>query len=684
MRRLALLLLLLELLAAGLAAVPARAADIAAVLFGPGAVTGPVEGTPPARTVTRDGVPLGFLLSSHEVSGSLGYSGKPIDVLVGLSTTGRIVGARLVRHEEPILVIGIAEDRLAAFVESLAGADLTRPVRFVGPTGDTAGGIDRIAGATVSSTVIAEAVVRSARAVAISRGLLGGASAAPRLDRERFVDRAWSDLEGEGAIARLSVTMSEATARLGVPVGDGEGPFLELAVALASPPTIGQNLVGRRAYEGAVAGGGPTDSLLFVAGSGLYSFKGTAWRQSGVFDRIELRQGATTLKFVAGDHIAVASLPSALLAPIFREHALFRLRGSSAFDPTAPFVLTIQAARERVDGTIATAEWQVPYRVPETYVRRPPPKTASVEDAPAWHGIWWARRAELIGLGLMLTVLTGILLFQDAVVRNAERYRAIRFAFLAATLGFLGLYAGAQLSVVNVVTFAQALLAGFRWDLFLLDPLVFVLWSFVAIALVFWGRGVFCGWLCPFGALQELTNAAARRLGIRQLAIPWALNERLWMLKYIAFLSIMALSLQSVTEAFRLAEIEPFKTVVILKFWRDWPFVVYAVVLIGLGLFVERFYCRYLCPLGAGLALPAKLKLFDWLHRRPQCGRECHICETTCTVQAIDPIGRISANECIYCLRCQANYHDAETCLVLKQRVRRRSAESSEGAHGAP
>ena len=206
-----------------------------------------------------------------------------------------------------------------------------------------------------------------------------------------------------------------------------------------------------------------------------------------------------------------------------------------------------------------------------------------------------ARTPEIAILLGMLAVLTVILFAHDLIVRNRRLYRRTRLAFLTVTLVFLGGYAAAQLSVVNVVTFVHALLAGFRWEQFLLDPLVFILWSFLALALLFWGRGVFCGWLCPFGALQELTNQAARKLGVRQYEVPWAVQERLWPLKYALFLAILGLSFHSARDALALAEVEPFKTAIVLKFDRAWPFVLFAVALLVAGLFIERFFCRYLC-----------------------------------------------------------------------------------------
>jgi polyferredoxin len=145
------------------------------------------------------------------------------------------------------------------------------------------------------------------------------------------------------------------------------------------------------------------------------------------------------------------------------------------------------------------------------------------------------------------------------------------------------------------------------------------------------------------------------------------------MIKYVVFLVILAVSLNSIMTAFGLSEIEPFKTAITMKLMRDWPFVSYALTLLVVGIFVERFFCRYLCPLGAALALPARMRMFDWLKRYRECGGECHICARRCTVQAIHPLGQINPNECIYCLKCQANYFDQTTCLHLKKRAERRS-----------
>lgn len=635
------------------------------------------QGTPRAAIVRgADGRILGHAFSTYEVSGSVGYAGRPLDIVAAITPEGIIAGAQIVAHEEPILVIGIPRDALAAYVAGFKGFDI-RASAGLKQTNDLARGPHAVAGATITSTVIRDAIVRSARMIWRSRS--SAAKNVARLDRETLRRSSWPSLLAEGAVQRMLVSRSDAAKLLGTKDDEPDKPFIDLWLALATPPPIGESLLGQRIYESELAKIGPDDDLVLIGATGLYSFKGAEWRRSDSFNRIEIIQGGRTIRLKPADHTPVEALRAAG-APELREIALFRIARTSGFDSTRPFRLDLDLGTPAAAAGPAVVS--LDYRIPDRYLIAPVVAPATVlpdkaaqstpDQVPLWQDIWWARRYEIGVLGAMLALLGGILIFQDTVTAHGRLYYRLRTGYLLLTFVFLGLIANAQLSVVHVLTFIHALLSGFRWELFLLDPMVFLLWSFVAISILFWGRGVFCGWLCPFGTLQELTNQLARRLGIRQIEIPFGLHERLWMIKYVAFVGILAISLRSIITAFQFAEVEPFKTAITMKFLREWPFVLYAGILLLAGLFIERFYCRYLCPLGAALAIPARMRMFEWLKRYRECGAECHVCARTCTVQAIHPLGQINPNECIYCLKCQANYFDHDVCMHLKRRTARR------------
>ena len=270
---------------------------------------------------------------------------------------------------------------------------------------------------------------------------------------------------------------------------------------------------------------------------------------------------------------------------------------------------------------------------------------------------------HIIAIGIMLLILTGVFFFQDTLVKHEKFYNRFRYVYLTVTLVYIGWYLHAQLSVVNVLTLSSAIVQGpFSWDYFLMDPFIFTLWSATAIAMLLWGRGAFCGWLCPFGSLQELTNAIAKKIGVKQITVPFGIHTRLTAIKYVIFMILFGVSLYELGFAEKLAEVEPFKTAIILHFVREWWFVLFAVSLLVAGLFIERFFCRYLCPLGAAMAIPAKLQIFNWLRRYPMCGNPCQICNHECPVQAIAPEGDINPNECIQCLHCQVMYNHETRC----------------------
>jgi len=321
---------------------------------------------------------------------------------------------------------------------------------------------------------------------------------------------------------------------------------------------------------------------------------------------------------------------------------------------------------------------------PKAGTRTPAAVAAEPEDEPLWAILWRERVIEIALLVAGLVFLSLVLIFQDWLARRPMLLRRLRNGFLVYTLVFIGWYALAQLSVVNVLTFVQSIMHGFQWQSFLIEPLLFILWSFVAVTLLLWGRGVYCGWLCPFGALQELSFQLGQRLGVRAFEMPQMLHERLWALKYIILLGLFGLSLQSLTLAQQVSEVEPFKTAITLRFLREWGFVLYAGGLVALGLFNRKFFCKYLCALGAALTIAGKFRIFDWLRRHRECGRPCQICAVECEVQAIKKNGEININECHYCLDCQVTYWNDHKCppLVEKRKRREKGARARELVRG--
>ncbi len=635
---------------------------------------GPIEGRPQARRIQYvDGGLAGYLLSTRNVVQSKGFSGKPLDLDVAIDIDGIIRGVRIVEHHEPILVIGVAEADLDAFVEQYAGLDIRTPITMVERDPKHGTTVDAVVGATVSSLVINDTILRAARAVARSRGLLGSGE----LDLGSYSEADWSSLVDEGSLVPVRVTVGEATAKLaeqrarlypeGVDPPPMDAPLLDIAFGLATPARVGQNIIGEIPYNRAMADLSAGDQLIFIGGAGSTSFKGTDYLRSGIFDRIQIVQGDRTFGFDRDDYRRIDDV-AIDGAPNLRDRGLFRISGDGGFDPSLPWRLEILIPASGEDDFDTRAVYTADYVLPDRY-RRSVDDVEVSADEPLWQTMWRTRHGEIAVLAVALVLLLLVLLFQDWVVRRQRFYTWFRIGFLTFTLVWLGWYVGAQLSVLNVLTFLESLRSGFDWEIFLLEPLIFILWALVVVTLLFWARGVFCGWLCPFGALQELANRAAQWLRLPQLSVPSAVHERLIALKYVIFLVIFGLSLGAIPFAQNAVEVEPFKTAIILKFDREWTFVVYAVALLGTGLFIPRVFCRYLCPLGAALAIPARLHMFRWLRRRHECGTPCQQCAVTCPVQAIHPQGQISPAECIHCLHCQVYYYDDAICPpLLRQR----------------
>jgi NosR/NirI family transcriptional regulator, nitrous oxide reductase regulator len=281
--------------------------------------------------------------------------------------------------------------------------------------------------------------------------------------------------------------------------------------------------------------------------------------------------------------------------------------------------------------------------------------------------LWQSRLLEIAILLSGLLILSLGLIAQKRLSASSKRLRILRTAYLLFTLGFIGWYAQGQLTIVNITAALESVTTGGDLSFLMNDPMTVILWLFVGLTLLVWGRGTFCGWLCPFGALQELISLIANAIGIRQRRLRAALDAKLKWVKYLVLATLLASLYVAPPFAEKAVEIEPFKTAISFYFQRDWPYVLWAVACLLLGVVVYRGYCRYICPLGAALASVNFLQRWSWIPRREACGTPCQSCRHRCEYQAIAPTGKINYSECFQCLDCVSIYQDDQRCLPLIQ-----------------
>jgi NosR/NirI family nitrous oxide reductase transcriptional regulator len=637
------------------------------------------EGEIQLFTVYKNKQIIGYAFESNDVVNIPAYSGKPVNTLISIDTQGEILSADVIEHHEPILLIGIPEERLFEFTEHYPGLNVNDQVHVGQGGGDGSVSVDAITGATVTVIVLNDTIMSSSRKVASSLGIAGlSTNSEPQrstIKDDFFKPLNWQQLSTDGSIQHLKISRGEVDEAFidteaahidKATTAQKDSLFIELYYAPLNIPTIGKNLLGEREYRWLMKELEPGDQAITILGKGRYSFKGSAYVRGGIFDRIQVQQRDKNISFRDSDYHRITSI-EAEGSPGFDEMVIFIVRDHYQFDLGSPWKIELLVRRQIGALDSLFTRFKGSYLTPEIYINRPAPLVEEVAE-PLWVSVWRGKTFQITVLLSSLVLLTATVFLQDWLVRYPKLLRYLRHSFLIYTTFFIGWYTLGQLSIVNVFTFTHALLGDFRWEMFLLDPMLFILWSFVAISILLWGRGIFCGWLCPFGALQELINEASRALKIKQFELPFSIHERLWAIKYLVLLALFAISLGSLTEAERYAEIEPFKTTFLLKFQREWGFVLYAGVLLLLSIFTRKIYCRYICPLGAALAIPSKLSLFNWLKRYQDCGQPCRICDRECEIKAIQPDGKINTNECHYCLDCQVTYHNQKRCPALLKR----------------
>jgi NosR/NirI family nitrous oxide reductase transcriptional regulator len=625
---------------------------------------------------------VGYVFESIDLAPIPGFAGVPINLLVAIDPKGSFLDVAVLSHHEPVFLDGLGEAPLFAFVRQYKELSLkqnlyidSKAKRMRAPDAGHAW-LDGVSKATASVRIINQSVLSAA--LKVSRTKLGFAQGSDpdqvaRIRPGLFEKQSVAQLLDAGLVAHVRVTNRDVEKLFAGSPGAGldpaalanpEGVFIDLYLAVASVPTAGRNLLADASWNKLRNRLEEGDHALLVMSSGRYSILADDFIRGSVPDRLVLKQDKLPVDIRDLD-IEMALADKTVLPT--ESITVLRVISQAGLDPARPFDFALPVTRNKgiVYPERITRDINFSVRVPPAFY------LAAEGSNKSWPGIWISRRAELLLLCAALLLLSAALLLQRRLTANGARFDWFRRAYLVFTIAFIGYYAQGQLSIVNITGVLQALLARRSLEFMMFDPMTVVLWGFTAVSLLVWGRGTFCGWLCPFGALQEASGKFGQWLKLPQLRVRARADARLKRIKYPLLAAILVSAMVAPELTDKLVEIEPFKTAITLNFVRSWPYVAYALGLLLLSMFVYKFFCRYLCPFGAALALLGRFRIFDWIARRPECGTPCQTCRHRCDYQAITPAGAISYGECFQCMDCVVIYSSDEKCAPLIMEVKR-------------
>ncbi len=605
--------------------------------------------------IGRDGAGdvVGWVALSTDFVDIKAYSGKPLVTLVGLDPDGTITGAKILHHSEPILLIGIPESALTEFVKVYAGKRATQRIVIGRSRQPDTIALDAISGATVTVLAQNHTILEVARTLGVQLGVINVASIVPG----HFVgeEEPWTfhEMMEKDALGRLTVTEQD------MGISDADDIFVDLYFTIADAPQIGRALIHKGDYDYYMSRLEEGEHLLVVLGRGSGSFKGSGFVRGGVFDRVRLEQGLREIVFRDTDYYNLSGTPLEG-APDFTEGAVFIARGGT-LNPGAPYDLVFLGSRYDRKGAFSREFRE--FRASHTLLKSVYQLDAALGLA-IWQQAWINRQVDAVVLTAFLLFVIGVFAARRYTTGASGRIERIHLATMLVSFLLIGVYMHAQPSVTQILTLLEATIGEWSWELFLSEPLIFICWMFIAAVSVIWGRGVFCGWVCPYGAMTELLFKATQKLGLKGYELPDAWHSKLRYLRYAVLAVLVGAFLFDSILAERLAEVEPFKSTFLVPAWqRGGFFLGWWLLLLAWSLFMYRPFCRYLCPLGAGLAIFSSFRP-SGPRRRRFCSN-CQICARGCEPRAIRRNGTIDPRECLSCMECEANYRDEEVCPPL-------------------
>jgi transcriptional regulator of nitric oxide reductase len=619
------------------------------------------------------GAEAGYVFETGPLAPLPGFSGAPINMLVLLDLQGAFIDVRLLDHNEPIFVSGLGEAPLLKFLEQYRGHSINEALVVGTPYGAGGGAdlvyLDGVTKATASVRIAHESIL--AATLAVARERMQGIQSAPpaRPDPAHDEPLGWDDLVAQGIARNLRVTNAEADAAFAGTLWAGDDPearadpqglYLDLWAVDLGPPSVARAVLTEESLAelNRFLAVSPQDEPILVIDTARHGLVSADFVRNTAPDLLSASQGGLPVALRDAD-LMFETLPGLPEGTAM----ILRVDRRLGFDPTAEWQLAATALREhgQFQPQIGSAHFTLALASPERFFLReaPPAKLAP------WREAILNRQGDLWVLAGFLGLL--VLALGPGMNRLADLpgYPALRLAVLAAVTGFVGWWGQGQLSIVTPLAALRTALDGGSLAFLLYDPFSLLVWGVAILGLLLWGRGLFCGWLCPFGALQEFAHHLGRLMRLPRWEPPAHWDRRLRPLKYLLLAALVAVTLVAPDRLDTAVEVEPFKTAITTFFLRDWPYVAYAALWLVLGAVTFKGFCRWVCPFGALMALGGMLRGRDWIARRAECGSPCQLCRVRCKYGAIKATGKVQYSECFQCLDCVTIHNAPGQCVPL-------------------
>jgi len=617
----------------------------------------------------------GYVIESEWIKPLPGFSGAPINLIIMLDLEGVLIDVKILNHNEPIFVSGLGEAPFRNFIEQYRGHSINTAITIGSSYGKGSSGgsltyFDGVTKATASVRIAHESIMASARETA--KNMLNGFSTVQEkvsLKADEGKEFTWDELVSQGFAKHVTSTHKQERALFADTKWRSDDPYpdaaddelyVDLWIIDVTHPHVARSVMDKRMYRDwenfkKIA---PEDETILLIEQGSH----------GLVDEEFVRNTAPPLITAKQDKFPLSIRDADLLidlkdgVPDDGTAMVVRLDRRQGFSPVRDWELGLIATRKRgiLKPEIGENELSWTLQTDKQFFNIEKP----VQPPTPFEAAIFSRMTDLIILAGLLTLICMVVLFNRKFV-HMKSWPYQRGVLLALVLGFIGWWGQGQLSVVTPLAAIVSAVNGKPLDFLLYDPFSLLIWVVVIVSFFVVGRALFCGWLCPFGAIQEFVAKFAKALSIPQLKISDQWDARLKSLKYIVLLALLAVAFFLPKQLDTAVEVEPFKTAISVFFIREWYFVAYALLCVIASAFVFKAYCRYLCPLGAFMAIGGFLRLNKWIKRREDCGSPCQLCKVRCEYQAIKKSGIINYSECFGCLDCVDIYEDKAQCVPL-------------------